>query len=263
MYVSVLHVCVCIVCICLYCSGRHKNHRCVPKWPSPAAAPGGPHSGHPRSWAQTLFSSIPVPPDNPISRTPPLLPRRRSLNRPPRTAGWSTRPDPSLSTRSQAPSQPIGEVSSLPETYSVCHSPPKTPPDRDWRMHVCACMSMYLHVLHVYVCICMYCLYVCVFDWRKLIPSNFTKCQSHSWLSGRYWPMSLWRRVFESQNNLRSFAGIWFPFWQHIAGHQVLAWATFSLLRLEQNRKKNTYTYIQIQAYTSRFKQIHTYTRWY
>ena len=40
-------------------------------WVLPAAEPGGPHSGHPRSWAQTLFSSIPVPSNNPISRTPP------------------------------------------------------------------------------------------------------------------------------------------------------------------------------------------------
>ena len=88
-------------------------------------------------------------------------------------------------------------------------------------------------------------------------------CQSHSWLSGRYWHMSLCGRVFESQNWLRSFAGIWFPFGQHIAGHQVLAWATFSLLRLVQNRKINTSTYIQIQAYTSKFKQIHTDTSRY
>ena len=171
MYVSVLRVCVCIVCICLYgmnegcisfyCSGGHKNHRRVPKWPSPAAAPGGPDSGQPRSCAQTLFSSIPVHSDNPISRTPPLPPRRRSLNRPPRTAAWCSRPDPSLSTRSQAPPQPIGEVSSSPETYSVCHSPPKTPSDRDWRMHVCACMCMYcMYCMYMYVYVCIVCMCV-------------------------------------------------------------------------------------------------------
>ena len=86
------------------------------------------------------------------------------------------------------------------------------------------------------------------------------KCQSQSWLSGRLGHMSLCRRVFETQNRLSSFAGIWFPFWQHIAGHQVLAWATFSLLRLVQNRKTNTCTYTQIQAHTSKYMHIHTDT---
>ena len=105
MYVSVLRVCVCIVCMCLYgmnegcisfyCSGGHKNHRRVPKWPSPAAAPGGPDSGQPRSCAQTLFSSIPVHSDNPISRTPPLKTRLGSLVPPPGSAGKFPMPYPS------------------------------------------------------------------------------------------------------------------------------------------------------------------------
>jgi hypothetical protein len=86
----------------------------------------------------------------------PLRTCRRSLNRPPRAAGWGPRPNPRLLTRTQAPSQPIGKVVLLPETYSVCHSPPKTPPDCDWRMHVCAWICMYCMYIHVSVCICMY-----------------------------------------------------------------------------------------------------------
>ena len=163
--------------MCLYCMYLHVLHVYVAAGTRITAAspndrllrrhPAGLTQGIPGHGRKHFFPPSLYPRTTRFRAPPPLLPRRRSLNRPPRTADWSTRPDPSLSTRSQAPSQPIGEVSSLPETYSVCHSPPKTPPDRDWRMHVCACMCMYLHVLHVYVCICMYCLYVCVFDWRK------------------------------------------------------------------------------------------------
>ena len=78
-----------------------------------------------------------------FAHPPPLLPRRRSLNRP-LPHGWIRNQARSeLVDPVPSPVPAYWEVSSLPETYSVCHSPPKTPPDRDWRMHVCDCMCMY------------------------------------------------------------------------------------------------------------------------
>ena len=45
--------------------------------------------------------------------------------------------------------------------------PPKDP-FRPWLAHACMCLYVHvLHVLYVYVRICMYCLYVCVFDFRE------------------------------------------------------------------------------------------------
>ena len=192
----------------------------------------------------------------------PLRHCRRSLNRPPCAAGWVPRQNPRLSTRTRAPSQPIGEVVSLPETYSVCHSPPKTPPDRDWSMHECACICMYCMYclyMYVYVCICMYCLYEYVSYTNIYIPTNWTLWQSRSWLSGTYEHMSLWRRVFESHNRQSGFAAHWFTFCQLSAGHQVLAWATISLWSLVQKIKSNTCRYIRIHEYTSKI-QAHTLT---
>ena len=130
--------------------------------------PAGLTQGNPGHVRKHSFPPSLSPPTIRFRAPPPLLPRRRSLNRPPRTAAWCSRPDPSLSTRSQAPPQPIGEVSSSPETYSVCHSPPKTPSDRDWRMHVCACMCMYcMYCMYMYVYVCIVCMCVYLISGNK------------------------------------------------------------------------------------------------
>ena len=157
-----MYVCVCIDCMCMYRLYMSVLYELILYWPllqrqaqesqqrpQMTFSCGGTRRASLRAsqvMGANTFSLHSCNLRQPDFAHSPLLPRRRSLNRPPRMAWWRTRPDLSLSTLSQAPSQAIGEVLLLPATYSVCHSPPKTPPDRDWRMHVCACICMYVYV---------------------------------------------------------------------------------------------------------------------
>jgi hypothetical protein len=256
MYVYVSYVYVCIVAAGTRITAASPNDRLLRRHPA-GLTQGIPGHGRKHFFPPSLYPLTTrfraPPPSSPVGgpwTAPPVrlvgVPGQIRACRP------GPKPHPSLlgkfrrslrhTASATAPQRP------LPTVIGACMYVP-----------VCACICMYCMYMYVYVCIVCMCVYLTKGNkYPQISPS--VRATVGFWI---YWPMSLWRRAFESQNYLRSFAGIWFPFWQHIAGHQVLAWATFSLLRLEQNRKKNTYTYIQIQAYTSRFKQIHAYTRWY
>ena len=100
MYEYVSYVSACLVCIKLvFASIAATGTRITTESPHDRLLrrhPAGLTQGTPGHGRKHFFPpSLPAPTTR--FRAPhPLSPRRRSLNRPPRTAGWSPRPDPSL-----------------------------------------------------------------------------------------------------------------------------------------------------------------------
>jgi hypothetical protein len=148
LYVSVFmskyqYICMYPLCICMYCTYFPHTTRKQPPCPQNTSSRGGTRRAAPRAsqgmCANTLFrnqrSTQRLYFAHPARRTR-LMPLKRLSD----SAGAAPRTDQRAQIRSHAPSQPISRVGVAP---AARHRPPKNPPERDWRVHVSACICVY------------------------------------------------------------------------------------------------------------------------
>jgi len=146
-----MYVCVCIACMCMYRLYMSVLYELILYWPL----------------LQRQAQESPQRPQSTLRKLDfahcPLLPRRRSLNRPP----------PHGLLENQARSELVNPVPSpIPGYWGSFVAPcdiqrlpqPPKDPSRPWLahacmclyMHVCVCISMYMYVYVCIVCMCVY-----------------------------------------------------------------------------------------------------------